>query len=161
MLRLLSRHLACWQMMKVISVLHFERFQRSIVPTHFRCNGTLQLLATGGFTYTPNADFSGTDTFSYLVAEGEIFWPSRLMVTITVTNPPDDDVILQAPDRIEDLTGTGRTELTLTSPPVTAKLIAEPGTFSVQTPVVFTKVDPSTLPRSGKDPTGHPLSSNR
>jgi hypothetical protein len=28
-------------------------------------NGTLDLLATGGFEYTPNADFSGTDSFEY------------------------------------------------------------------------------------------------
>ena len=30
-------------------------------------NGTVTLAANGGFVYTPNANFSGTDTFSYTV----------------------------------------------------------------------------------------------
>ncbi|MGQ0700640.1 MAG: tandem-95 repeat protein [Panacagrimonas sp.] len=33
-------------------------------------NGTLSLNSNGGFTYTPNANFSGTDTFTYQASDG-------------------------------------------------------------------------------------------
>ena len=33
-------------------------------------NGTLTLRADGSFTYTPNKDFNGTDTFTYAISDG-------------------------------------------------------------------------------------------
>lgn len=51
-------------------------------------NGTVSLNTDGSFTYTPNAGFSGTDTFEYMVHD-----PGGLMdtglVTITVGAPPN------------------------------------------------------------------------
>ncbi len=34
-------------------------------------NGTLSGVASGGFTYTPNANFNGTDTFTYRLSDGQ------------------------------------------------------------------------------------------
>jgi VCBS repeat-containing protein len=50
-------------------------------------SGTLTLNADGSFSYTPNADFNGTDTFTYSVSDGEL--SSEATVTITV-NPVND-----------------------------------------------------------------------
>ncbi|MBN1656880.1 MAG: tandem-95 repeat protein, partial [Anaerolineae bacterium] len=54
--------------------------------------GTVVLLSTGAFTYTPGAGWSGTDTFLYVVSDGVL--TDTAMVAITVTGPPvavDDD----------------------------------------------------------------------
>ena len=48
-------------------------------------NGTLSLAADGSFTYTPNANFFGTDTFTYRASDGESDSPPTL-VTITVNS---------------------------------------------------------------------------
>ena len=47
-------------------------------------NGTLQLNADGGFTYTPNAGFTGEDTFTYFVNDGTTNSAQPRQVTITV-----------------------------------------------------------------------------
>ncbi|MFM6408309.1 MAG: PKD domain-containing protein, partial [Microcystis sp.] len=53
-------------------------------PTH----GQLQLNPDATFTYTPNSNFSGTDTFTYTVKDnsGQISQPAT--VTLTVNNLP-------------------------------------------------------------------------
>ncbi|QDV57113.1 hypothetical protein Mal33_31140 [Rosistilla oblonga] len=43
------------------------------VGTRTLANGTLELLADGSFTYTPNADFFGTETFSYRAFDQTLF----------------------------------------------------------------------------------------
>ncbi len=51
-------------------------------------NGTLVLNADGSFTYTPDADFNGTDTFTYKANDG--YDDSNVAtVTITVTEIKD------------------------------------------------------------------------
>lgn len=51
-------------------------------------HGTLSLQNTGVFTYTPNANFSGTDTFSYELDDfGGTTPNSAAQVTITVLPP--------------------------------------------------------------------------
>jgi VCBS repeat-containing protein len=57
-------------------------------------NGTLTLNADGSFTYTPNANFNGTDSFVYSVSDGE--FTSEATATITV-NPVND-----APEAVDD-----------------------------------------------------------
>jgi VCBS repeat-containing protein len=59
-------------------------------------NGTLTLNADGSFTYTPNANFNGTDTFTYTVSDGGLESVTPATVTITV-NPVSVDMRL---DRI-------------------------------------------------------------
>src|SRR5262249_29397277 len=48
-------------------------------------NGTLSLNANGSFTYTPNANFSGADIFSYRAFDG-IAYSGAVAVSINVTS---------------------------------------------------------------------------
>ena len=48
-------------------------------------NGTLNLQSNGAFTYSPNADFSGVDTFTYNANDGTTI--STATVSITVNDP--------------------------------------------------------------------------
>ena len=52
-------------------------------------HGEVQLNSDGSFTYTPDTDFSGTDTFSYVASDGSTS-SAPTLVTITVT--PVNDV---------------------------------------------------------------------
>ncbi|MEN8218041.1 MAG: Ig-like domain-containing protein [Pseudomonadota bacterium] len=47
-------------------------------------NGTAVITSTGDFTYTPNADFNGTDSFTYKVNDGTVD-SNTATVTVTVT----------------------------------------------------------------------------
>jgi VCBS repeat-containing protein len=62
-------------------------------------NGTLTLNADGSFTYTPNTDFSGTDSFVYKASDGAL--ESEATVTITVSDTS------AAPDVVDDAYSTG------------------------------------------------------
>ncbi|MDH5426853.1 MAG: tandem-95 repeat protein, partial [Nitrospirota bacterium] len=55
-------------------------------------NGTLVLNADGTFTYTPNSGWSGVDTFTYQVTDGN-GGSAQATVTITVTSVNDAPVI--------------------------------------------------------------------
>jgi VCBS repeat-containing protein len=49
--------------------------------------GSLTLNADGSFTYTPNANVHGTDSFSYRASDGSLASdPSTVSVTITAAN---------------------------------------------------------------------------
>jgi VCBS repeat-containing protein len=52
-------------------------------------NGTLTLNANGSFAYTPNAGFSGTDTFIYKVSDGAA---DSNTATVTITVNPSNDL---------------------------------------------------------------------
>ncbi len=41
-----------------------------VAPVPVASNGTVALVADGSFTYTPNAGFSGTDSFAYHISDG-------------------------------------------------------------------------------------------
>ncbi len=51
-------------------------------------NGTLTFLADGTFDYTPNADFNGTDSFTYIANDGTV---DSNVATISITVTPVDD----------------------------------------------------------------------
>ena len=51
-------------------------------------NGALSLESDGSFEYTPDADFAGTDTFTYVVYDGTTISDA---VTVTVTVTPQND----------------------------------------------------------------------
>lgn len=77
-------------------------------PSH----GTLNLQNTGGFVYTPNAGFFGTDTFTYKANDGALD-SNVVTVSITVTNNP--------PTATDDSYSTIRnTPLTINAPGVLA-----------------------------------------
>ncbi|MDA1053137.1 MAG: Ig-like domain-containing protein [Planctomycetota bacterium] len=54
-------------------------------------NGTLTLSSNGSFTYTPNANFFGTNTFTYIASDGTN-QSSATTVTVTVNAQPDAPV---------------------------------------------------------------------
>ena len=59
-------------------------------------NGNLTLNDDGSFTYNPNADFSGTDTFTYRAFNGNTYSePATVTITVNLVNSPPvavDDV---------------------------------------------------------------------
>jgi VCBS repeat-containing protein len=63
-------------------------------------NGTLTLNADGTFDYTPNADFNGSDSFTYFANDGTVNSASSAAVTITVTELND------APAGVNDVATT-------------------------------------------------------
>ena len=56
-------------------------------------NGTLNLNTDGSFTYTPNANFAGVDTFTYRTSDG-VAQSTPATVTITVAGVNDAPVLL-------------------------------------------------------------------
>ena len=70
-------------------------------------NGTLDFAADGSFTYTPAADFFGTDSFTYLVSDG---MASSNVATLTLIVAPVNDAPVAADDEVaidEDASVTG------------------------------------------------------
>ena len=54
-------------------------------------NGTLNLSASGGFTYTPTNNFTGTDTFFYKANDGLTnSGPATVTITVTTNQPAGD-----------------------------------------------------------------------
>ena len=60
--------------------------QLSAVLVSGTTHGVLSLNANGGFTYMPNPNYSGVDTFSYKVSDGALT-SNTVTVTITITSP--------------------------------------------------------------------------
>lgn len=56
-------------------------------------HGTLNLSSNGGFTYTPNANFNGTDSFTYAASDGSLS-SGTATVTITISSVNDAPVAL-------------------------------------------------------------------
>jgi len=52
-------------------------------------SGSLSLSADGSFTYTPNADFNGTDTFTYRANDGSL---DSNVASVSITVSPGNDV---------------------------------------------------------------------
>ncbi|MCG8606422.1 Ig-like domain-containing protein, partial [bacterium] len=61
-------------------------------------NGKMELTANGSFTYTPNADFNGTETFDYQVSDPG---GSADTATVTITVNPQNDLPVAANDAYE------------------------------------------------------------
>jgi hypothetical protein len=51
-------------------------------------NGTLQVSSDGGFTYTPNAAFTGQETFSYTASDGELSETANVSVDVDEPGTP-------------------------------------------------------------------------
>ncbi|GGG05039.1 hypothetical protein GCM10010924_37030 [Rhizobium wenxiniae] len=51
-------------------------------------NGTVTINLDGTYTYTPDADFNGTDSFTYTVSDGRIERTYTITVTVTPANDP-------------------------------------------------------------------------
>ncbi|HMN93382.1 MAG TPA: Ig-like domain-containing protein, partial [Hydrogenophaga sp.] len=66
------------------------------VTSAVAANGTVVINADGTITYTPNADFNGTDTISYEISDGQ---GGTATATVTVTVNPVND----APVAVDDV----------------------------------------------------------
>jgi len=52
-------------------------------------NGQLQFTPAGGFTYTPNANFNGVDSFTYIARDGSaVSTPATVTITVNPVNDP-------------------------------------------------------------------------
>jgi VCBS repeat-containing protein len=49
-------------------------------------NGTLLLNGDGSFSYTPNADFNGTDGFTYSAGDGALSDTATVTITVNAVN---------------------------------------------------------------------------
>ncbi len=68
-------------------------------------NGEVTLSANGSFTYTPDAGFSGTDTFTYAANDGTVA-SAATTVTITVAEAPVNVAPVGAPDAYSTVEGS-------------------------------------------------------
>ena len=101
-------------------------------------NGTLLLSNNGGFTYTPNAGFSGTDTFTYMAHD-----PHGGMDTATVT--------INVTPAATTTTSTPAT--TTTSTPATTTT-STPATTTTSTPATTTTSTPASTTTTAPAPGG-------
>lgn len=65
-------------------------------------SGTLVLASDGSFTYTPNANFNGVDSFTYHPVEASIPGPT---VTVTITVAPVNDAPVAVADAYQAIAG--------------------------------------------------------
>ncbi|MDT0676712.1 Ig-like domain-containing protein [Autumnicola musiva] len=75
-------------------------------------NGSLDLLPNGSFTYTPNPEFSGEDSFTYYASDGE-GESNEATVTITVIPNDADDFIECREVIMVELDENGTADVTL------------------------------------------------
>ena len=66
-------------------------------------NGTLTLNANGSFSYTPDADFAGSDSFTYQVSDGK---GGIDLATVTLTGTPVNDPARAFSDSYATTAGT-------------------------------------------------------
>jgi VCBS repeat-containing protein len=98
-------------------------------PSH----GSLNLNANGGFTYTPAANFNGTDTFTYQASDGTAQSnPATVTITVTPVNDPPaatDDAYSTAEDtpRTVPAPGVLANDTDLDSSTLTAAVVTGPG----------------------------------
>jgi VCBS repeat-containing protein len=95
-------------------------------------NGRLTFNSNGSFVYTPNANFNGTDTFTYRAFDGTAYSaPTTVILTV---NPVDDlfiavnDTYSVNEDNVLTLTGLGvlANDINLDNDPLTAILVSNP-----------------------------------
>jgi gliding motility-associated-like protein len=84
-------------------------------------NGVLKLNTDGSFSYTPNADFTGTDSFTYQACDGNGGCSTPTLVTLTVSAVND------APIALAD-SYTGVEDVTLNIPAATGLLLNDSDT---------------------------------
>ncbi|MFN9738119.1 MAG: Ig-like domain-containing protein, partial [Pseudomonadota bacterium] len=75
--------------------------------------GTLTLAANGGFTYTPNANFKGSDSFTYFVNDGALNSTTPATVTLTV-NAVNDPPTITGPANVTILEDQSTSALAVT-----------------------------------------------
>ncbi|MFO0800203.1 MAG: Ig-like domain-containing protein [Gemmataceae bacterium] len=105
-------------------------------------HGTVTVAADGSFTYTPDAGFHGTDTFTYRVSDGQLI-SGLVQVTVTVSNPPAPNVPPPPAPPPSSPTGSGTPTAPVQPTPVPATPTPEPTPTGVAVPTI-----PAALPVS-------------
>lgn len=82
-------------------------------------NGQLSLNANGGFSYTPNAGFSGSDQFTYKTYDGELY-SDIATVTIYVVSVPAPII---SSESVSDVTSSSVTINWTTDHPATSRVV--------------------------------------
>ncbi|MFK7943051.1 MAG: Ig-like domain-containing protein [Paracoccaceae bacterium] len=128
-------------------------------------NGDVLLNPDGSFSYTPDPDFNGTDTFTYVADDGN---GGTVTETVTVTIDPVNDAPVAAPDAVtgdedspitgnvldndEDVDGDPLTA-TLGTPPANGDVVVNPdGSFEYTPDPDFNGTD--TFTYVATDPSG-------
>jgi VCBS repeat-containing protein len=101
-------------------------------PTH----GTLTLNADGSFTYMPNSNYNGTDSFTYQANDGEL---DSNVATVTITVDPVNDApvitaisaVSQTVDYSDQITPVTITAVDVDSIPLTLTLSGLPAGLSL------------------------------
>jgi hypothetical protein len=65
---------------------NFENAGRAVTAVTQGANGTVSFLADGSITYTPNANWNGTDSFTYTVSSGGVTETATVNVTVNAVN---------------------------------------------------------------------------
>ncbi|MBV6715023.1 tandem-95 repeat protein [Paenibacillus chitinolyticus] len=119
-------------------------------------NGTAVVTVGGGYTYTPNPDFNGTDSFTVTVSDGN-GGTATLTVTVTVTPvndaPVTADLALTTPEdtplagavTATDADGDALTYLLGTFPTHGTAAVAADGTFTYTPNADFNGIDSFTV----------------
>jgi VCBS repeat-containing protein len=113
-------------------------------------HGTLSLAADGSFEYTPNADFNGTDSFTYKAKDAQDLESAAATVTITVGAFGDRDahalkMFLASGWQVSLCTRCSAPLHAMPSLPLLKRLPA-PLAQSPQMPSTTTRPSPSTKP---------------
>jgi LysM repeat protein len=115
-------------------------------------NGVLSLNSNGSFTYTPNANFNGSDSFTYIATDGSLS-SNTATVTITVNpiadpQPPNTDIyIVKSGDVFSIIAqdyGLTTAELSALNPDINPNLIYVGQNLYVPKPIPVT---PPELPQ--------------
>jgi hypothetical protein len=116
-------------------------FTKTVSAVGSAANGTVVNNGDGTITYTPNAGFSGTDSFTYTVADGHGL-TATATVTITVrpaapvatadsgTTPYGTDLVVAAPGVLGNDSGSGLTTSVATTPTSGTVTMGTDGSFT-------------------------------
>jgi VCBS repeat-containing protein len=103
----------------------------SVVFVAGPAHGTLNLNTNGSYTYTPDADYNGTDTFTYKAFDGTVLSVAAATVTITITAVNDapvanNDSYSVAEDTVLSVSAAGvlGNDTDVEGDPLTATLVA-------------------------------------
>jgi sialate O-acetylesterase len=95
-------------------------------------NGTLSLSAAGSFSYTPNADFSGYDTFVYSASDGAL--SDSATVTIAVRALDSDPIVADDLSAAVDENGSVAITLSGSGPEgLTYRVVSQPANGTLTT----------------------------
>jgi VCBS repeat-containing protein len=121
-------------------------------------HGTLTLNTTGGFTYTPSANYNGPDSFTYFANDGTLnsATPATVNLTVNAVNdapvaitdtystPEDTPLVVNAPGVLSndtDIDSTGLTTVLVAGPAHGSLILNSDGSFTYTPSANYTGTD--------------------